>query len=180
MDWTKKLLLALGLAVGCSSLIAFHGRAAYAPSEGQVSGQAEAASDPQLDLRLAKYYEIYASVLSFEERIAQAETANGGRKPKQIEIVKGQEEGLPHGLPASVVRAGESQLLQRQAANADVIVMGRPLSERSLPIEDRTFLFTEYAVRVDRVISCDRHNVATGDVITVSRGGGELVVDNVR
>src|SRR2546421_7477978 len=80
MDWTKKLLLALGLAVGCSSLIAFHGRAAYAPSEGQVSGQAEAASDPQLDLRLAKYYEIYASVLSFEERIAQAETANGGRK----------------------------------------------------------------------------------------------------
>jgi hypothetical protein len=65
------------------------------------------------------------------------------------------------------------------AANADLIVMGEPLTSRSLAIKGRTFLFTQYTVRVDRVFFDKAHVVASRNTIIVSRGGGSLEVNDV-
>jgi hypothetical protein len=143
-----------------------------------VSGQAQAESSAQLDTALAKYYEIYASVYPFEERIRQAAQANG-TKPKQVEIVKSMEEPFHMHLPASAFPAGSSPQVQVEVANSDLIVIGLPIKARSLPIEDHTFAFTQYAVRVQKVVANDQNGLVPGDTIIVSRGGGELQVDDV-
>lgn len=143
-----------------------------------VSMQAQSESGEELDTTLAKYYEIYASVYPFEERIRQAEQANGS-KPKQVEIVKSMEEPFHMHLPASAFPAGSSPQIQVEVANSDLIIIGVPIKARSLPIEDHTFAFTQYAVRVERVVANDQNGLLRGDTIIVSRGGGELTVENV-
>jgi hypothetical protein len=143
-----------------------------------VSGQAQTESSAQLDTTLAKYYEIYASALTFEERIRQAAQPSGS-KPQQVEIIKSMEEPFQMHLPSSAFPAGSSPQVQVEVANSDVIVIGTPIKGRSFPIEDRTFAFTQYAVRVEKVVANDKNGLLPGDTITVSRGGGELTVDNV-
>ncbi len=143
-----------------------------------VSMQAQSESSEGLDTTLAKYYETYASVYPFEERIRQAEQANGS-KPKQVEIVKSMEEPFVMHVAASAFPAGSSPQIQVEVANSDLIVIGTPIKARSLPIEDHTFAFTQYAVRVEKVVANDQNGLLPGDTIIVSRGGGELTVDNV-
>jgi hypothetical protein len=143
-----------------------------------VSMQAQSESSEELDTTLAKYYEIYANVYPFEEPIRQAEQA-GGSKPKQVEVVKSMEEPFHMHLPSSAFPAGSSPQVQVEVANSDLIIIGTPIKARSLPIEDHTFAFTQYAVRVEKVVSNDQNGLLPGDTIIVSRGGGELTVDNV-
>lgn len=173
-------LIALSLILGCSSVIAFRGGAAHPPNKLRSAAQSQKLKDSYLDEKLAQFYEVYNSVYSFEDRIMQLEKANGGRKPNEIEIVKDTETGgYLVGTPDSQQMANKSALLQMQVANADLIIMGVPVKSRTLPIRNRSFLFTEYEVRVDRTITADQHYVIPGDAVIVSRGGGELVVDGV-
>jgi hypothetical protein len=148
------------------------------PTKSFAAMQAQSESSEQLDTTLAKYYEIYASVYTFEERIRQATQANGS-KPKQVEVVKSMEEPFHMHVPASAFPAGSSPQVQVEVANSDVIVIGTPIQARSLPIEDHTFAFTQYAVRVEKVISNDQNDLLPGNTTIVSRGGGELTVDDV-
>jgi hypothetical protein len=143
-----------------------------------VSVQAQSESSEELDTTLAKYYEIYANVYPFEERIRQAAQANGS-KPQQLEIVKSMEEPFHMHVPSSAFPAGSSPQVQVEVANSDLIIIGTPIKARSLPIEDRTFAFTQYAVRVEKVVANDQNGLLPGNTIIVSRGGGELTVDNV-
>lgn len=144
-----------------------------------VCFQAPEGSSDQLDTILAKYYEHYAGRDSFEERIRQATEANG-TKPKQIEIVKTVEGGgFPAGIGPSALPAGSLPQVWGQVANSNLIVIGTPVKARTLPIANRTFAFTQYAVHVEKVISSGQTHVLAEDTIIVSRGGGELMVDNV-
>ncbi|MGZ4828170.1 MAG: hypothetical protein ACXV7C_00775 [Candidatus Angelobacter sp.] len=143
-----------------------------------VSGRVQAESSAQLDITLAKYYEIYASVVTFEDRIAQARKS-AGVQPQQVEIVKSVEDKFQQDVHSGALPASSSPHIQAEVANSDLIVIGVPLKARTLPIEDRTFAFTQYEVRVEKVISGGQSNVVPGDAIVVSRGGGDLTVDNV-
>ncbi len=143
-----------------------------------VSVQAQSESTEELDTTLARYYEIYANVYPFAERIRQAAQANGS-KPQQLEIVKSMEEPFHMHVPSSAFPAGSSPQVQVEIANSDLIIIGTPIKARSLPIEDHTFAFTQYAVRVEKVVANDQNGLLPGDTIIVSRGGGELTVDNV-
>lgn len=134
---------------------------------------------PNLDEKLAAYYEIYASVDSFQTRIAQATSANGGRRPARVEVVKGLEGDFQQHVSSSELPANSSPVMQMQVANSDLIVLGTPLTQHSLPIQDHTFLFTEYSVRVDKVISAGTTSVSEGQRILVTRGGGSMLVDGV-
>lgn len=153
----------------------------------QSYATSSAAGNPQLtpdnrsntDEKLAAYYEIYASVDSFQTRIAQATSANGGHRPAQIEVVKGVEGDFHQHVSSSELPANSSPVVQMQVANSNLIVLGTPLTEHSLPIQDHTFLFTEYSVRVDKVISAGTTSVSAGQTILVTRGGGSMVVDGV-
>lgn len=133
----------------------------------------------QLDSALAQYYEIYASGFNFDQRIAQATAANDGHRPTQIEITKSLENKFVEHVSPSIIPAGSSPLLESAVNNSDLIVMGVPLTSYTLPVQDHTFLFTEYMVRIDRVMGAGHHSVQPGDTITVSHGGGELMVDGV-
>jgi hypothetical protein len=64
-------------------------------------------------------------------------------------------------------------------ANSDLIVMGTPVDDRSVPVLSQSFLFTVYTVHVDQVLFDKTHNVSAGDKIIISRPGGNLIVDNV-
>jgi hypothetical protein len=143
-----------------------------------ASMQAQSESSGQLDTTLAKYYEIYASVYPFEERIRQTTQAHG-TKPKQIEIVRTTEEKFVSHVPPSAWPAGSSPQVLAEVANSDVIIIGTPIKARPLPIEDHTFAFTQYAVRVEKVVAGDQNGLVPGDTIIVSRGGGELTINNV-
>jgi hypothetical protein len=96
------------------------------PTKSFAAMQAQSESSEQLDTTLAKYYEIYASVYTFEERIRQATQANGS-KPKQVEVVKSMEEPFHMHVPASAFPAGSSPQVQVEVANSDVIVIGTPI-----------------------------------------------------
>jgi hypothetical protein len=149
------------------------------PHAATVSPQATDAMSDQLDATLARFYDMYFNLGTFEDRIQQAIQATG-TKPQQIEIVKTREdEGFPMGIAPSVFPPGSSPQVWGQVMNSDLTVIGTPVKARSLPTENRTFAFTEYEVRVEKVIAADQNRVLPGDTIIVSRGGGELTVDKV-
>lgn len=159
----------------CLSLVSFQ---SYATSSAAGNPQLTSDNTSNTDEKLAAYYEIYASVDSFQTRIAQATSANGHR-PAQIEVVKGVEGDFHQHVSSSELPANSSPVVQMQVANSNLIVLGTPLTEHSLPIQDHTFLFTEYSVRVDKVISAGTTSVSAGQTILVTRGGGSMVVDGV-
>ncbi len=149
------------------------------PSHGFIANvQSTEGASEQLDAILAQYYEIYANVLTFEDRIAQV-TKAAGSKPQQIEIVKSMEGEFQQHAHSATLPAGGSPHIQAEVANSDLIIVGVPVKARSLPIEDRTFAFTQYAVQIEKVISGDQRSVLPGDTIVVSRGGGEITIDRV-
>lgn len=143
-----------------------------------ASVQAQSESSEELDTTLAKFYDLYFNLGTFENRIQQA-TAATGVKPKQLEIVKSREEKSHMGVASSQLPPGRTPQVWGEVMNSDLIVVGTPVKDRALPNENRTFAFTEYAVQVEKVLVPDHNNVLPGDTIIVSRGGGELTVDNV-
>ncbi len=143
-----------------------------------VNEQAQSQISEDLDVMLAKFYETYASPGSFEERIHQAIETTGS-KPQEIKIVKTTETPFVGHLPVSAYPPGSSPRIEVEVANCDLIIIGTPVKAHTLPIANRSFLFTEYAVRVEKVISGDQNHVLPEDTIIVSRGGGELMVNGV-
>jgi len=166
-------IVTLIVALGISPV-----RNASAQPTNAMIGQPQTEGSAQLDATLARYYEIYASVLTFEDRIAQARKS-AGIQPRQVEIVKSVEEKFQQHVHSATLPTNSTPHIQAEVANSDLIVIGVPLKARTLPIEDHTFAFTQYEVRVEKVISGGQSNVVPGDVIVVSRGGGDLTVDNV-
>jgi hypothetical protein len=144
-----------------------------------ITMQAPEGMSQQLDATLAKYFEnSYASVYTFENRISQLTEAKG-IKPQEIEIATTVEGHSMGGVAPSAFPPGSSPQVWGWVMNSELIVIGTPLQSRSLPIEDRTFVFTEYAIKVEKVLAPEHSSVLPGDTIIVSRGGGEITVDNV-
>ena len=147
--------------------------------------RAQAAPTPttaEIDAKLAKYFEFYSRglpTLTIEEEIARATKANAGQKPEEIVISKSMVQLSAQHLPSSERPPGIPPLLLQGVFGSDLAVMGMPVSARSLLISDRTFLFTQYMVRVSRVFSDDARGLSPGDTIIVSMGGGSLTVDGV-
>lgn len=165
--------------LGCLVAIVFPAQSAHSLNASPLGGQVQNASDAELDSKLAKYYEHYTTLLNFDERIAQAEAANAGVRPEQIEIVKSMERAFQQHVLSSTLPANVSPQLLGEVANCDVIVMGVPVTGRTLPIQDRSFLFTEYEVRVEEVFFAGQQVIHSGDTIVVSRAGGELPFNGV-
>jgi hypothetical protein len=145
-----------------------------------VSGlfsQARSVKGPGIDDQLAEIFDnIYQTSNTIDEKVYEAERASAGQKPSDVIIEQTQVEKFVSHLP------GQSRIppiLGSAVANSDLIVMGTPLTARSLPIKSRTFLFTEYSVRVDRVFFDSSHTVSVGDTIIVCREGGTIVVGQV-
>lgn len=63
--------------------------------------------------------------------------------------------------------------IREMACRADFIFSGTALSRKSMPIEDGTFLFSDYQFKVDRVVRSARP-LSQGDVVVVTRPGGEV------
>src|SRR4029077_13742798 len=145
--WKLSRKATLVLTLACLSQIFFTPKAIAAA----IILQAPEGISAQLDATLAKYYEGYASVYTFENLISQITKAKGV-KPQQIERAKTVEGHSTGGLPPSSYPPGTSRQIGGAAMNSDLIAMGTAVQSRSLPIEDRTFLFTEYAVKVEKVI----------------------------
>jgi len=147
--------------------------------------RAQAAPTPttsEIDAKLAKYFEFYSRgllTLAIEEEIARATKRNLGQKPEEIVISNSRVGVTMQHLPSWQVPRGIPPLLLSGVANSDLIVMGEPISARTLPLNDRTFLFTQYTIRVSRILSDDARGLSPGDTIIVSMGGGNLVVDGV-
>jgi hypothetical protein len=171
--------LGLFAMLGCAAAIAFQAQSAHPLSASPLVGQAQNVGNAELDSKLAKYYEHYSTLLNFDERIAQSESANAGVKPEQIEIVKSTERAFEQHVLSSTLPANVSPQLLAEVANCDVIVMGVPVTERTLPIPDRSFLFTEYEVRIEQVFFAGQQIIHIGDTIVVSRAGGELRFNGV-
>jgi hypothetical protein len=179
MPWLRYLKLPLLCAfVAITSVYAMDQLSGFAANAAESNLQAQTDSSGQLDAILAKYYEIYSSIYPFEERIRLATQAEGN-KPRQIEIVKSMEAPFVRHSTSSAFPADSSSQVQAEVANSDVIVIGTPIKARSLPIEDHTFAFTQYAIHIEKVVAGDKNSLLPGDTIIVSRGGGELTVDNV-
>jgi hypothetical protein len=136
----------------------------------------------EIDAKLTKCFELYSRgllTLAIDEEIARATKASAGQKPKEIVISNSRVQVSMQHVPSSQLPRGIPFLLLAGVANADLIVMGVPISARSLPLKDRTFLFTQYTVRVSRIFSDDPRGLFVWDTIIVSMGGGSLVVDGV-
>jgi len=138
------------------------------------ANQTQTAASADRDAVLARYFDVYSTGFSIEQRIQQQSQAVG-KSAEAIEITKSLESEFQQHVPSSKL-GGVSPLILSEVANSDLIVMGTPLDARTLPIEDRSFLFTEYSVRVERVFSNDRHGILPGDTIVIARGGGQLTV----
>jgi hypothetical protein len=139
--------------------------------------QTRSATNPDIDDQLAEFFnKIYITSSSIDEKVNEAERAPVGQKPSDVIIEQSRTEKFVSHLP------GQSRIppiLGSAVANSDLIVIGTPLTARSLPIKSRTFLFTEYSVRVDRVFFDSSHTVSPGDTIIVSREGGTIVLGQV-
>jgi hypothetical protein len=146
------------------------------------SVRAQAAPTPttaEIDAKLAKYFEFYSGLLTIEERIAQGTKTSAGQKPKEVVISRNRVRVSTQNVPSSRLPPGIPPLLLQGVFGSDLVVIGVPLSVRSLPIQNRTFLFSEYTVRVSRIFSDDLRGLSPGDTIIVSMGGGSLMVDGV-
>jgi hypothetical protein len=145
-----------------------------------ISLQTPVAMNEQLDTTLASYYQKpYGDGFKLED-MAHAKGLTPGQG---LAKVKNLEEEVSHaGIwrgPQTVLPPRNLPQAWRAVMNSDLIVIGVPVQSRSLFIEDHSFLFTEYSVKVEKVLAPEHSNVLPGDMIIVSRPGGEMVIDNV-
>lgn len=136
------------------------------------------ATTPDIDAKLARYFEIFADIKTIQRRIDDATAANGIR-PARIALVKtSAEKFVAHEMP-SALPTGVDAELATYTGNSDLVVMGKPIDRRSMPIADQSFLFSEYTVRVSQVFGNNNSGVRPGDLIVVARQGGTLDVNGV-
>lgn len=145
---------------------------------GSLLAQApRSATNSYLDTELAAYFESYSTLRTIDDKVAEVTKANAAQRPREVVIEHSWvEKFVDHTFSK---RPRVSPLLSSAVVNSDLIVSGTPLTAHSLPITDRTFLFTEYTVRVDRVFFDPSHTVTAGDTIVVSREGGSIAVGGV-
>jgi len=135
---------------------------------------------PDVDDKLALFYLSSSTTKTIDDEIRDATLASGGTIPKDISLVKSEtHKYVDHGLSKNRSQ-GVSPLLSAAASNSDLIVIATVVSSRSLPIKNRTFLFTENTVRVDRVFKDKTGNVRVGDLVIVSEPGGILNVNDTQ
>jgi hypothetical protein len=147
-------------------------------SQLSVAQKPGSASTPDIDAKLAKYFEIFADIKTIQQRIDEA-TAAHGTKPAHLALVKtSAQRFVAHG-DTSTLPSGVDAELATYTRNSDLVVMGVPMDRRSLPIADQTFLFSEYTVRVSQVFGNNNSGIKAGDLITVARQGGTLEVNGV-
>jgi hypothetical protein len=152
------------------------------PTARAATMQAPEWASEQTDAALAKYYQkVYGS--GGDSKLELLAHAKGLKPGQGLTTVQGREESLPHGSTWTQSRAvspnDDLPPTWRAAINSDLVVLGTPLQSRSVFIEDHSFLFTEYAVKVEKVFAPEHSSVLSGDTIIVSRPGGQMVIDNV-
>lgn len=79
----------------------------------------------------------------------------------------------------SGAESSRGDYLSSQAINADVVIVGRPLSHTSAITADRCFAFTDYVVQVDDIEKDDTHSMKAGDHVVISRAGGIVNINGV-
>lgn len=134
---------------------------------------------PALDSKLASYFDIYSTMATIDARAETASRRAESGEGARVEIVKARERRFVLHVPSESLPAGIRPRLLVEVANRDLVIKGIPLEGRSLPIADRTFLFSQYAIRVEEVLSPGARGIAPGDIIVVARPGGTLMVGDV-
>jgi hypothetical protein len=131
---------------------------------------------PAVDQTIAQNFKNYSTPETFDTRIQHSIRAHRGEVPAQITVSKTTVAPFVLHIPESSLPPNIPVRLLSAVLNSQLIVVGVPLESRSLLTPDQTFLFTEYAVRVDRVFSAGTTTVATGQSIVVSKPGGITMV----
>jgi hypothetical protein len=131
-----------------------------------------------LDQKIAACcYRNYSTSETIEGRLKSA--SRSGTSPAHLTIYRSAATPFVNHVPPGTPLPAPPQLLS-EVMNSALVVVGVPVAERSLPTRDHSFLFTEYAVRVDRVYYAGSTNVSAGQEIIVSAPGGIVVVNGVR
>jgi hypothetical protein len=80
-------------------------------------------------------------------------------------------------LPSENVEFDEAQALK---CRTDASFIARVVSGRSHPIEDGTYLFTDYTVRIEEAFHAPAtRRLQPGDLTTITRPGGTMTIDGV-
>src|ERR1700733_10255054 len=131
---------------------------------------------PAVDQIIAQHFKNYSTPETFDTRIQHSIRAHRGEVPAQITVSKTAVAPFVLNVPESSLPPNIPVRLLSAVLNSQLVVAGVPLEARSLLTPDQTFLFTEYAVRVDRVFSAGTTSVASGQSIVVSKPGGTTMV----
>ncbi len=132
-------------------------------------------TSPAVDAKLASYFDVYTTEETIDARAARA----AGAGEKHVVVSRSMEGSFVAHVDPATLPASVNPVLLNGVANSDLVIKGIPLERRSLPNAKRTFLFSEYAVRVLSVLGDATNSVHPGDVIVVARPGGTLMVNNV-
>lgn len=161
-----------------------------------LSGQTSSANDQQtMEARVAKLFAFASSYQTIEERIAEATSANRGITPPVVELcgrfnTKRLNPPCKIGssaTPAPQIRSTTSSnrgtfnnasWLSWLASNSDLVVQGTILDVTSAPLQDRTFVFSIYTLRLDRIFS-SMSGLSEGQNTTIATLGGNIEVSGV-
>ena len=147
-------------------------------ASGTIAIQDDFPTSPALDAVIAKMFPTYATAESIDERARRA-TAKLEGEAANVDIVRDGEPDIISHVPEGRRPPGISTQISVGVANADLIIKGIPLQRRSLPIADRTFLYSQYKARIAEVLSPNA-SVYPGETILIARPGGILMVDDIR
>jgi hypothetical protein len=134
-------------------------------------GESSAMTQAARDEKLAAVFNLYATPWTIAQRIRNHPNSDisidGPYTPQSYDPLPRKGSDTPDFLTRIAV------------ANASLVVEGTPVSERCLPIKSNRYLFTEYAVRVDRVHFDKTHEIKPGSTIILAREGGVTQMNGV-
>jgi hypothetical protein len=142
--------------------------------------QPQSSFTPATEERLATFFKQYSMPQTLDESISEKTRERGGHAPQSLVIERDAVEKFQDHGSRLARSTGISPLVLAAVANSSLIIRGTPVDSRSLPFLDRTFLFTEYRVRVDRIYFDSTKSLSPGDVIVVSREGGSIEMGSTR
>jgi hypothetical protein len=83
-----------------------------------------------------------------------------------------------HTSPGLLARPSFDELVRASVCASDAVVQGVVVGGESFPLEDGTFLFTDYHVRVSNSLRTRPGvEVQAGEIVIVSRRGGSILVE---
>jgi hypothetical protein len=135
---------------------------------------------PAADEALASFFNQYRSTQTLDEFVNEKARQNGGRAPHSVVIQRDLIEKFQDQGSRLARSTGIPPLILAAVANTTLIVRGTPVDSRSLPQSNRTFLFTEYRVRLDQIYLDESKSLSPGDFIVVSREGGSIEIGATR